>query len=163
VFKGTIMRSEDKAVYDVVIKFTSTYCGDAHRKLAEVGRAPFLWFCERMESVGMYVVVTSYEDGEQADRALRDGGHVEQLREAVKTLHGANYVHGNLREPKVLITKEGLKVVDFGWCGKEGTARYPADISLVPEFGWHGGVRRGGLITKDHDEHKFELLTGSSY
>jgi len=107
VFKGTIALNGDSAKYDVIIKFTPTYCGDAHQKLANVKRAPFLQFCEHVESVGMYVVVIDYEDGEQAETPLRDGGHIKQLQEAVKVLHDANYVHGDLRGPNILITTEG--------------------------------------------------------
>lgn len=159
VFQGTAMRSKYKMMYDVVIKFTPTYCEDAHRKLAEKGRAPFLRFCERVASVGMYVVVMDYENGEHVDKPLQDKMHIEQLREAVGALHDANYVHGDLREPNVLITADGLKIIDFDWCGEDGVARYPAHISLVPDLGWHEGVSRGGLIRKDHDEHMFGRLT----
>jgi len=163
VFKGTIALSGDSTKHSVVVKFTQMYCEDAHQKLAEVGRAPFLQFCERVESVGMFIVVMDYVGGEHARKPLRDGGHIAQLREAMKTLHDAGYVHGDLREPNILLTADGLKIVDFDWCGKEGTARYPADISLVPDLEWHERVYCGGLITKDHDEHMFEVLTGSSY
>lgn len=53
---------------------------------------------------------------------------IGELRTAAKTLHGESYVHGDIREPKVLITTSGSKVIDFNWCGEEGAARYPADI-----------------------------------
>ena len=159
VFKAKIIRTTDKAMHDVVIKFTHMYCEDAHRKLAEVKRAPRMWFCDRVESVGMYVVVMDYEGGEQTDKPLECKAHIEQLREAVKTLHDAGYVHGDLRGPNVLVTaSEGLKIIDFDWCGKEGEARYPADISLVPGLPWHDGVRRGGKITMEHDNYMLELL-----
>jgi serine/threonine protein kinase len=160
VFKGTVVGGGDKAMYDVVIKFTPVYCEDAHRALADMGRAPFLRFCKRVDNVGMYVVIMDYEDGEHADIPLEDEDHIEQLRMAVKALHDANYVHGDLRAPNALITTGGLKLIDFDWCGEEGKARYPADIFLAPDLGWHSGVRRGGLIKKCHDEHMFELMTG---
>jgi hypothetical protein len=131
LFKGTVRGRGDKAKYDVIIKFTPAYCEDAHRKLAELERAPFLRFCKRMDSVGMYVVVMDYEDGRHTDIPLEDEVHVEQLRAAVETLHDANYVHGDIRGPSVLITAGGLELVDFDWCGEEGKARYPADISLI--------------------------------
>jgi len=50
VFKGTVARSGDKTKYDFVIKFTLTYCEEAHQNLAEMGRAPFLRFCERVKT-----------------------------------------------------------------------------------------------------------------
>ena len=164
VFKGTITRGSDQAKHDVVIKFTATYCGDAHRKLAEMDRAPRLWFCDSVESVGMYVVVMAYEDGARTCEQPMERKHVEQLRTAIKTLHEEDYVHGDIRWPNALITTSGLKLIDFDWCGKDGVARYPVDIFVEDsEYGWHEGVYREGLIVKDHDEHIFEVLTGVAY
>jgi len=48
-------------------------------------------------------------------------------------LHDADYVHGDLREPSVSITTEGLKVVDFDWCGKvrlDTLSMSPSSLSL---------------------------------
>jgi hypothetical protein len=156
VFKGTITCSSDQVKHIVAIKFTATYCVAAHKKLAEIDRAPRLWFCDLVESVGMYVVVMDYEDtGER----LVEGKHIEELRTAIKALHGGGYVHGDIRGPNVLVTTGGLKLIDFDWCGEEGTARYPADICLTAGYPWHKEVCRGGQITKDHDEHMLTVLT----
>jgi len=163
VFKGTVMRKGDQKKHNVVVKFTATYCAGAHQRLANAKRAPHLWFCEPVESVGMHVVVMGHEDGMYTDSLITDKEHIRQLREAVQLLHEEDYVHGDIRLPNVLITSTGLKLIDFDWCGKEGTARYPADIFLVPERGWHEGVRRGGLIAKDHDQHMVNLLTDPEY
>ena len=64
VFKGTDMRIGDKAKRDVVV-FTATYHGDAHRKPAETGRAPYPQFCGPVGGVSVYVVDMDYEDGER--------------------------------------------------------------------------------------------------
>ena len=37
---------------------------------------------------------------------------------------------------------DDLRIVGFDWCGKAGAARYLAGIALVPDTGWHDGVRR---------------------
>lgn len=50
----------------------------------------------------------------------------------METLHDKDHVHGDLREPKVLITTDGLKLVDFDWC--ESTVRYLANINLIPDI-----------------------------
>ena len=47
-----------------------------------------------------------------------------------KILHDRNYVHGDLRESKLLITDD-LTILDFDWCGNLGTARYLADAALI--------------------------------
>jgi len=161
VFKGTVC-GEDGVKHNIVIKFTPDYCKGAHEKLAEVGRAPLLRFCERVGSVGMYVVVMDYEEG-VSPHALLVGEHAEQLRVAMEILNAEDYVHGDIRTPNILITGAGLKLIDFDWCGKAGVARYPADINLTSGIGWHNGVRRGGLIERGHDEHMFKLLTGHQY
>jgi len=75
---------------------------------------------------------------------------MEELWKAVKTLHDAGYVHGDIRRPNIMITTEGLKLIDFDWCGEVGTAKYPADIFMDPvRNGWHHGVSRGGLIERN--------------
>jgi len=162
VFQATAIRNDNRAKFDVVVKFTHTYCEDAHRRLAEVARAPRLLFCNREESVGMYVVVMDYEDGKQVNKPLEDDDHIAQLQGSAETLHNAGYVHGDLRGPNILITAQGLKIIDFDWCGKKGEARYPADISLVPGIRWHDEVERGGIITEEHDNYMVGLLVSDS-
>ena len=161
VFKGRIEweGDEGKGKDDVVIKFTNGYCGSAHELLAKMSLAPKLWHCKNEESVGMYVVVMGYVGGKEVGDVLTDEGHMKQLRRAMNGLHEAGYAHGNLRGPHLLIAKDGLKVIDFDWCGKAGEARYPADINVVSDIEWHEGVCRGGVIEKAHDEHMFKVLT----
>ncbi|RPD53570.1 hypothetical protein L226DRAFT_464985, partial [Lentinus tigrinus ALCF2SS1-7] len=53
-------------------------------------------------------------------------------------------------------------LIDFDWCGEEGTTRYPSDILLEAEGLWHVGVQRGGLIEKVHDRYHFHALTGET-
>ena len=68
----------------------------------------------------MYVVVMDNEGGKHADKPLEDKKYIKQLREAMNTLRGAGYVHGDLREPNVLITMGGLRIVNFDWRGENG-------------------------------------------
>jgi serine/threonine protein kinase len=156
VFKGAVQCEEDETRHDVIIKFTFAYCEEAHRLLAAIGRAPNLRFCSRVESIGMYVVVMDYVSGERGETPLKDRTHIDQLRSALEVLHGGGYVYGDLRGPNVLIAADGPKLVDFDWCGKECTARYPVDINL--DMDWHSEVRRGCLIKKAHDIYMRERL-----
>ena len=87
VFEGIITCDGDQEKHNVVVKFAATHCADAHEKLAKKGRAPHLWFCEQVESVGMYVVIMGHEDGVCADQLLTKKEHIEQLQEAVRLLH----------------------------------------------------------------------------
>ena len=71
--------------------------------------------------------------GEHGGTPLEDNkAHIDQLREALAKLQDEDYVYGDLRGPNVLIATDGLKFIDFDWCGEEGTVRYPADICLGP-------------------------------
>jgi hypothetical protein len=160
VFKGTVGAAETR---QCTMSSSSLPLPTARMHIENLpiwGEHRFYGFANAWTTLECTSSIMDYEDGEHADIPLEDEDHIEQLRTAVKTLHDANYVHGDLRAPNALITTGGLKLVDFDWCGEEGKARYPADIFLAPDLGWHSGVRRGGLITKDHDEHMFELMTG---
>ena len=155
----------------VTVKFTAKYNQDAHRRLAEVGLAPKLWFCERIADVGgLYVVVMDYVEhppysGLDDITSLRSDypGVIHSLRRAVQLLHEDDLVFGDLRKPNILVCGKGsdasVMLVDFDWCGKEGEARYPSDILLQGRSSWHDGVERGGLIKRKHDAYSFSCLT----
>jgi len=49
----------------------------------------------------------------------------EPLRAAVKVMHDADYVHGDLRSPNVLVKDDQVYLVDFEWAGKAGAVTYP--------------------------------------
>lgn len=61
----------------------------------------------------------------------------------MKALHDASYVHGDLRAPNMLNTKDGLKIIDSGLCEEVGIARYLAHISLIPDPGGMTGCVAG--------------------
>ena len=139
-----------------VVKFTEAYGKDAHRVAHEGGFAPKLYYCEKVESVGTWVVVTDFV----ASVSVHVSSVTEPLRKAVKTLHDKGFVFGDLREPNVLVTEEGeVQLIDFDWAGHAGEARYPYDIAITSDHGWHADVRPGGLIAREHDEHMFKRLT----
>ena len=152
----TTAGEQDRAV---VVKFTYTYCAEAHRLLADMSLAPMLHYCGQEDSVGgLFVVVMDYVEpalGQESTPA-----HVEMLREAAKRLHDNGYVHGDIRGPNVILVDEkNLKVIDFDWSGREGSVRYPVDVNLSSDIEWHEDVRRLGRIMKEHDEHLVERFT----
>ena len=145
----------------VVVKFAHSYCEVAHRLLDEISLAPRLRYCEKVESIGMYAVVMDFVGGKHIAAPHSDQDFADKLRMAVQTLHDANFVHSDLREPNILVTKDGgMKIIDFDWCGKDGEVCYPSDINLDERAGWDPDVTRGGLIKKDHDRSMFTHLTG---
>lgn len=149
----------------VVVKFTYSYSKDGHELLASVGLAPKLWFCERCEDVnGLCVVIMDYIHAEKLPTRAVPDTVVAALRLAIQKLHANDLVLGDFRRPNVLVTGDSVMLVDFDWCGKEGEARYPSDVNLSDgSIGWHDGVRRGGLIEKEHDIHFFKMMTGQDF
>ncbi|KAL7284419.1 hypothetical protein ACG7TL_001709 [Trametes sanguinea] len=153
--------------HDVVVKFTHDYCEEGHRLLADHQTpegaprplAPTLWHCCNNQDVGMYVVVMDWiMDTEEREMTEEDHATV---REAIALLHERNLVFGDLREPNVLLIKGGgVMLIDFDWCGQEGTARYPRDMNEDGSIPWAEDAQAGQLIKKQHDLHMLtELLS----
>ncbi|KZT63438.1 hypothetical protein DAEQUDRAFT_770621, partial [Daedalea quercina L-15889] len=156
-------RGPKKQEVDVVVKFTEKYGADAHRLAYKHGFAPELRFCDKVDSIGMRVVVMDYVNGYMATVPLA-ATTASSLRKAVETLHADDFVFGDLREPNVMIAGDGnVKLIDFDWSGRVGEVRYPYDIALDEDpaeflYGWHPEVHGGELITKEHDTHMTERL-----
>lgn len=143
----------------VAVRFTDSYCEAAHRLLAEISLAPRLWYCGQFGDFRMYVVVMDLVSGEYIEVPCQDQRFASQLQTAIQTLHNMNFVHGDLREPSILVTENGdMKIIGFDWCGKDGEAHYPPHINL--EAGWDPDVTGGGLMRKDHDRLMYFRLTG---
>ncbi|KAI8996214.1 hypothetical protein BD414DRAFT_575583 [Trametes punicea] len=154
-----------EVAHEVVVKFTHAYCVEGHRLLADHRTtegahrplAPRLWYCSKVPSVGMYVVVMDRIKNTE-ERKLTEADHAT-LREAVALLHKRNLVFGDLRAPNVLLLRGGgLMLVDFDWCGREGTAKYPGDINEDGTIKWHADTKAGQLIKKEHDLHMQTVL-----
>ncbi|EGN94600.1 hypothetical protein SERLA73DRAFT_188571 [Serpula lacrymans var. lacrymans S7.3] len=86
---STHIPGEDHEV-DVVVKFTDTYCIEAHALLAKDGLAPKLFYWGKPNEVAMYVVVIELVKGESATGVV--GGlsatAISALAKAVQLLHG---------------------------------------------------------------------------
>ena len=163
VFVASVEPPKEEGEPDfVVVKFTRSYCKDAHMLLAQESLAPDLRYCEMVESIGMYVVVMDFVFGDYPEAPFQNWGFTEKLRTAIQTLHDKDFVHGDIREGNILVSEDGnVKVIDFDWCRKVGEARYPSDINL--DLPWHPDVARGGLIKKEHDQNMFLRLTGAEW
>ena len=153
VFKAVAEYYDQKS--SVVVKFTPTYCVRAHEIAHSKNSAPQLWFCEKVESVGMFVVVMDFVEGHCLDNEIVLPGEVlEVLRDTISSLHYENLVYGDLRPPNVILSDNGQGgkraiLLDFDWAGKEGVALYPVDINT--EVAWHEDVKPGRPICREHD------------
>jgi hypothetical protein len=162
VFLAELNSDSCRGESEVVVKFAHSYCGEAHRLLADSSLAPRLLYCEKVKDVGMYVVVMGLavnlvgakeilNEPKLARRVTQD------LQRAVQILHDADFVHGDLREPNILVQKGGnVQIIDYDWCGKEGEVYYPADIN--DGIQWADGVYCGGPIKKEHDKEMVKHL-----
>ncbi|KAI9069718.1 hypothetical protein FKP32DRAFT_1586656 [Trametes sanguinea] len=165
VFTAVARKEGSDVGHDVVVKFTHNYCEEGHKLLADHRTpggaprplAPRLWHCSENADVGMYVVVMDWiMDTEE--RTMTEEDHAT-LREAIALLHGRNLVFGDLREPNVLLIKGGgLMLIDFDWCGREGTARYPRDMNEDGSIPWAEDAQAGQLIKKQHDLQMLVVL-----
>lgn len=151
---------------DVVVKFTKRYNERAHRILADEGLAPQLYYCSRIAG-GLYMIVMKracgieahlYEQGISMPSRL-----TKELECAVRLLHQADIVHGDLRLTNILITDEDnphIVVIDFDWAGVAGKDRYPPSLNdryeSNGELRWAPGVERYGVMMVEHDHWQFE-------
>ncbi|KZT67581.1 hypothetical protein DAEQUDRAFT_729022, partial [Daedalea quercina L-15889] len=162
VFLAKARCAPKKQEVDVVVKFTEKYGADAHRLAYKHGFAPELRFCDKIDSIGMQVIVMDYVNGDMATASLA-AATASSLRKAVEMLHADGFVFGDLREPNVMIAEDGkVKLIDFDWSGRVGEVRYPHDIAMDEGikklYGWHPEVHGRGLIAKEHDTHMIERL-----
>lgn len=150
----------------VKVKFTPSYCEEAHNLLARQGLAPVLRYCGTVDC-GWKVVVMDVvagpnmrdvekENGPIPPRAIRD------VENAIFKLHEAEWVFGDLRPPNIMLCdrddepQSGAVLIDFDWTGKHGQARYPATLNTTLK--WAQGVEPAGIMMKEHDLGMLELL-----
>eukprot|EP00727_Mastigamoeba_balamuthi_P012344 m51a1_g7732 hypothetical protein (627) ;mRNA; f:167059-169169 len=111
------------------------------------------------EPDGWRVVVMEWMEGLlEFHQALKGGGQhfKDSLVQAVQLLHKNGYVHGDLRIPNVLGSRnsEGMVdaiVVDFDWAGRDGTALYPPFMNHERVV-WADGVSDSQPMKCEHDE-----------
>ena len=153
---------------DIVVKFVDQYRERAHRILVDESLAPKLFFCgspcfseEQLSYRFLSMVVMEYIDGvtlaqvkEEMNAQTTEKVRLE-LRHALNLLHDHGLVFGDLRPPKVMITKaQRVKLIDFNWAGEKGQAKYPYLMS--PAINWPEGITPLAVIETDH---AFDMLS----
>ena len=73
-----------------------------------------------------------------------------EVLEALDILHGAGYVHGDIKPANVYFVNGKTGLLDFDWAGRAGVVRYPDRIRQDPDM-WVPGVKRRAFITREHD------------
>ena len=140
------------------------YSEEVHRTLADVGLAPLLHGTARLPGAPLAIIMeyldpssgwTTLQDYVKTHREIKvDKGH-PALVKLLETMREKKVVHGDLRPNNIMCRLEKgtegheleIKVVDFDWSGKLGSARYPAIMN--PDIEWPGAP--GDLINEDDD------------
>ena len=82
---------------------------------------------------------------------------LEEISEALKSLRENGLVFSDLGSPNILVTDQHhAQLVDFGWCGKVGEGKYPANIENVK---WPEEVVLCGFLELEHDNEMFRRLS----
>jgi serine/threonine protein kinase len=171
VFKAQVL---DDSKF-IVVKFVRRYNEEAHALLANFNLAPQLYYVEpepqQSFATGQILVrrprmiVMEYVDGDSPRDAFYHEkppqNFFDDINEAIEKLHQKDLVFGDLRGPNIIVGERGnVKLIDFDWCGEAGKARYPPDLNDSSTIGWHPGVKKQGLMEKEHDVWMQDVLNG---
>lgn len=143
----------------VIIKLCYyNYSIKVHQFLSKKGYAPKMIHNERKEEINLTIVIMDYiKDASSWNSSKATKKHKDKLVMCVKELHENNMVHGDIREPNVLMKgDEDVYLIDFEFSGEVGQATYSKHLN--PSINWHSGVLSGGTVEKDHDTHMLQKL-----
>ncbi len=175
-FHGSLFVAEYGRI-PVLVKFCESYGEAAHRVLAEAGLAPALRYCSRVVG-GTFMAMMDLIDGLDAHQVFQHGDLpstvLEDIHNALKKLHEAGLVFGDMRRPNIMLVKsrdaydededvyvEGEwhgQLIEFNWSGPVSKARFPPTLNTDGRITWALGVEPGGLIEKRHDDDMLENI-----
>jgi serine/threonine protein kinase len=141
----------------ILVKFTRTYSEVVHKLLASNGFAPELFAVEDLAG-GWKMVVMEYLSGwvmlgvKPHHERLK---YKERLKRALSIIHDRGLVHGDVRGPNILVSKDDVKLVDFDHCGEEGVKRYPREWDHRQRL---DDAKEGDLMQKTHDDRMLERI-----
>ena len=137
-----------------------------HRAMAAKDHSPRLIDCLKLTDDTLLVVMAKF-DSEMLDVYWESVPHCEQiskkrtiqqqLRNILSFMHREGYVHGDLREPNILVSEKSeikLKIVDFNWAGKAGEVKYLLDLNKNV---FHS-AEAGEMILMEHDSAQVDFI-----
>ncbi|EJU05384.1 hypothetical protein DACRYDRAFT_113521 [Dacryopinax primogenitus] len=139
VFSATLQMVNDRGAYQeqVVVKFCERYGEDVHSFVADQPDcAPKLLAVKKLSPSLCMVVMEKVPDHKQLPTLAfipeRRRKEIEnQLLYMQSKLEEQHFVHGDLRCPNILLTREDkVKVVDFEFAREEGSVCYPCDLNM---------------------------------
>ncbi|KAI9433727.1 hypothetical protein H4582DRAFT_2112768 [Lactarius indigo] len=161
-------RSLFRATYrneGVIVKFCEQYHGNAHNLVAEASHAPELFFCERIQG-GVTMVIMGFIAGQDAYYRFKKvdlpSAILDDVKSAVRVLHDAGFVFGDLRRPNIIIDTTGARdqalLINFEWVGQDSQTRYLANLNNSGEIEWAKGMEPHGIMRKGHDIEMIDKL-----
>jgi hypothetical protein len=161
---------QDRPIYKVrlnderfaIAKFATRYCIEAHKLMSACQSTAELYGYLKLEC-GWYVIVMEYLETDKwmpldtytlpFIKKTEDDSQtvIKNIEQAIKILHGADYIHGDLRPNNIFVNPDTLKIkiVDWDWSGKINETHYPHSIN--PDILWPEGVSPGSLLRPSHD------------
>ena len=143
------------------------YSEEVHRALADEGLAPLLHGMALVEGAPSALIMeyldpssgwTTLQNYIRTHREIKISIDHPALVRLLKTMKEKRVVHGDLRPHNIMCRPRPdtgterheleIKVVDFDWAGKLGSAKYPANMN--PAVEWPGAWR--GIIGENDDE-----------
>ncbi|KDQ49636.1 hypothetical protein JAAARDRAFT_93663, partial [Jaapia argillacea MUCL 33604] len=120
----------------VLVKFCENYSERAHRKLANSGLAPSLYYCSKIRG-GIFMVIMEFVESYDAHHQFIDQqlpqDVMNDVKDAIQQMHDIGLVFGDLRRPNIMVEKAAgtgfrAMLVDFDWAGDHDQAKYPAAL-----------------------------------
>ena len=154
VFEARVKNSREPKLKDnqsVILKLSKTYCEKAHMLLEKNEFAPKLYHIQTLPG-GWKLIIMEYLVGFQEIKGPFKSEQKKKLEEIVDIIHKENIVHGDLREPNIMVSTNNeidIRIIDFDWAGTVGQVFFPPNINLA--IPWPLDAKPGDAITKKHD------------
>ncbi|CAG8525366.1 13799_t:CDS:2 [Ambispora leptoticha] len=137
------------------------YSLDTHQLLSEVGYAPKVLASSIIPGNWLLVYIEYLDNHSMLNRVAfnlndQERNHLrEKIEKMVEYLHNLGHVHGDLREGNILVSRLedndfDVKLIDFEWSGKAGSAYY-SHFMNHKNIQWPDGAEDGKLVTTNHD------------
>ncbi|KAJ7926016.1 hypothetical protein B0H13DRAFT_1974271 [Mycena leptocephala] len=105
IFLAEATPVDEREGINCVVKFTSSYCEEAHLHMQGHNMAPTLLYCSREPSIGnLFVVILKYILDSPSTSLTQQS--LDLFETALESLHNAGLVFGDLCRPNLLINAE---------------------------------------------------------
>ena len=108
-----------------------------------------------------YIEGTTLHNFFKRDPAITTSIYEDLEKAITQVLHPQELVFADLRPPNILVvTRDGkhrAMLIDFDWCGKDGTDTYPSSMNM-DQITWPERVIPGTVLKKEDDKFMLDKL-----